>query len=248
MVHFRVADPREHVSLDHRTAPHGGRIHAASQTWTGLLFAHYRADLEPLALLLPPRATLDLYDGDAWLTVSPFRVVLRPLPDLPVPTPTVSFLEVNVRTYVRVDGQPGIFFFSLDATSRTAVWTAQRLYRLPYRLASGSLGRDRSRLTFVADRCDSPARFQATYRPVGAPRRPDVGSLEHFLVERYRLYAEHDGTLLSADIHHRPWLISPSEATIQTEGLLEGLAPVSADPLTHYCSRQDVLTWLPHRC
>src|SRR4051812_3530508 len=160
MVHFRVADPREHVSLDHRTAPHRGRVHAASQTWTGLLFAHYRADPAALALLVPPQATLDLYDGDAWLTVSPFRATLRPLPDLPLPAPTLSFLEVNVRTYVRVNGQPGIIFLSLDATSRTAVWTARR----------------------VADRCDSPARFLASYRPVGAPRHADVGSLEHFLV------------------------------------------------------------------
>jgi len=248
MVHFRVADPREHVSLDHRTAPHRGRVHAASQTWTGLLFAHYRADPAALGLLLPPQATLDLYDGDAWLTVSPFRATLRPLPDLPLPAPTLSFLEVNVRTYVRVNGQPGIIFLSLDATSRTAVWTARRLYRLPYRLASGSFTWDRSHLRFVADRCDSPAPVQASYRPVGAPRHADVGSLEHFLVERYRLYAEHDGTLLSADIHHRPWLISPCKATIQAQGLLQGLAALSGDPLTHYCSRQDVLTWLPHRC
>src|SRR3954447_600033 len=98
MVRSRVADPREHVSLGHRTAPHRGRVHAASQTWTGLLFAHYRADPAALALLLPPQATLDLYDGDAWLTVSPFRATLRPLPDLPLPAPTLSFL--NVRTYV----------------------------------------------------------------------------------------------------------------------------------------------------
>lgn len=40
-----------------------------------------------------------------------------------------TFPEINVRTYVTVDGKPGIFVFSLDADSALAVATARRFYR-----------------------------------------------------------------------------------------------------------------------
>jgi uncharacterized protein YqjF (DUF2071 family) len=244
-VRFRLADSYDRVCLDHRTAPQRGRLQSASQTWSRLLFAHYRADAGALDALLPRGAALDLYEGDAWVTISPFHVVLRPLPQSPVPAPPVSFLEVNVRTYVRVEGQPGIVFFSLDATSRTAVFAARRLYRLPYRLARGVLRREGPSIAFTAERCDSPMRFQATYRPVGAPQYAAPGSLEHFLVERYRLYADHGGGLVSTDIHHRPWPIAPAQAAIDASELLRDLPVLAGDPLTHYCSRQDVTTWLP---
>ena len=50
---------------------------------------------------------------------------------LPVPGVS-SFLELNVRTYVRAaDGKPGVWFFSLDASSRLAVEAARRAYKLP---------------------------------------------------------------------------------------------------------------------
>jgi uncharacterized protein YqjF (DUF2071 family) len=248
IVRFRVADTRERVPLDHRTASQRGRIHAASQTWTSLLFAHYRADPDALASLLPPGVALDLYDGEAWITISPFRVVLRPLPDVPWPMPTVSFLEVNVRTYARVAGEPGIVFFTLDATSRIAVWGARRLYRLPYRSAHGALRREGPYLRFTTERRASATRFSAVYRPVGAPRYADPGSLEQFLVERYRLYARDCGGLVSADIHHRPWLIASAESTVEATELLRDLPVIETNPLTHYCSRQDVLTWLPRHC
>ncbi len=43
-----------------------------------------------------------------------------------------AFPELNVRTYVRVAGKPGVFFFSLDAGNPLAVGAAQTLFNLPY--------------------------------------------------------------------------------------------------------------------
>ena len=37
-----------------------------------------------------------------------------------------------MRTYVTAGGKPGIWFVSLDAASRVAVFAARRAYRLPY--------------------------------------------------------------------------------------------------------------------
>ena len=62
----------------------------------------------------------------------PFRLSglrARGLPPLPFVS---SFLELNTRTYVTAGGKPGIWFFSLDASSELAVEAARLGYKLPY--------------------------------------------------------------------------------------------------------------------
>ena len=91
------------------------------QAWNDLLFAHWPVARDRLRELVPPFVDLDLFDGEAWLTLTPFRLSdLRPrgIPALPWIS---AFDEINVRTYVTRGGKPGIYFFSLDANSTLAV-------------------------------------------------------------------------------------------------------------------------------
>ena len=81
---------------------------------------------------IPKTLEIDTFDGDAWIGIVPFRmsnVGLRALPGLPGAT---AFPELNVRTYVRRDDRPGVWFFSLDAASAMAVRLARTFFRLPY--------------------------------------------------------------------------------------------------------------------
>ena len=103
-----------------------------AQTWENLLFAHWPVGVDQLRPHVPEELPLDTFDDTAWLGVTPFHLSglrIRGLP--PVPRFS-SFLELNVRTYVKRDGKTGIYFFSLDAESPLAVEAARRLYRLPY--------------------------------------------------------------------------------------------------------------------
>src|SRR5438067_4030108 len=102
------------------------------QTWNDLLFAHWSLAPEALRPLVPPELTLDLYDGRAWVAVTPFHmtdVAMRGMPPIPALS---AFPELNVRTYVTYNGKPGVFFLSLDAFNPPAVWGARLAYRLPY--------------------------------------------------------------------------------------------------------------------
>jgi uncharacterized protein YqjF (DUF2071 family) len=146
-----------------------------------------------------------------------------------------SFLELNCRTYVRYDGRPGIWFFSLDASSRLAVEAARRTYSLPYRHAQIDFEND----TFTVKRAAAEGSFDASYQGLGQAKPAAAGSLEHFLVERYCLYAG-DGEL-SADIHHAPWQLQPVEAELEMTGISP--FPLEGQPLCHYSHRQDVVIW-----
>lgn len=45
-----------------------------SMCWRDILAAHWRADAAVLTALLPAGVVLDRFDGDAWLSVVPFRM------------------------------------------------------------------------------------------------------------------------------------------------------------------------------
>src|SRR5215212_15037 len=187
--------------VEHRPWPLENTAWVMGQTWDDLLFIHYRVPVEQLRALVPEGLEVQEHSGSAWLGVTPFVVTgLRARGLLPLPFAS-SFRELNVRTYVTRDQKPGIWFFSLDASSQLAVEAARRLYRLPYFRADIAVRRRADELLYDCSR-DAGKAFSAVYRPDGAAFNAEGGSLEHFLTERYCLYAEHESMLYRAEIHH----------------------------------------------
>jgi uncharacterized protein YqjF (DUF2071 family) len=162
------------------------------QTWRDLLFAHWPLDRATIEPHVPEALSLDEYDGQAWLGISPFVVSSLRLAATP-PLPVVStFPELNVRTYVTHGEKPGIWFFSLDAASRLAVAGARRFFKLPYFRARMEAKPEVGSIDYTSERHDrrgQDACFRAHYGPVSEPFAAAPGSLEHFLTERYCLYS-----------------------------------------------------------
>ena len=220
------------------------------QAWNDLLFAHWPVARDRLRELVPPFVDLDLFDGEAWLTLTPFRLSdLRPrgIPALPWIS---AFDEINVRTYVTRGGKPGIYFFSLDANSTLAVSGATSVFHLPYFLADIRVAADRGRLSYTSRRRSAPAaEFEAHYAPAGAPFEPTPGTIDYFLTERYCLYTQDAASrAYRVEIQHAPWQLQPAEAEIATNTMAAaaGIRLPSMAPLLHFAKRQDVLTWRPH--
>jgi uncharacterized protein len=238
----RQARSVEH--LEHRPWPLPARGWTMGQTWEELLFAHWRVPVEALRAHVPAGLDVETHDGTGWVGVTPFRLTgLRARGLLPLPAAS-SFLELNVRTYVNAGGEkPGIWFFSLDASSRLAVEAARRLYRLPYFHARMSATRRGEWIDYECARISEPGRvFSGRYRPEGSVVRAKHGSLEWFLAERYCLYTtDAGGRLYRAEIHHELWDLQRAETEIE----LASIAPLelAGDPLCHFARRQDVVIW-----
>ena len=244
------APARQNAVLEHTEhrpwpLPEGSWI--MGQTWEDLLFAHWRAPAEQLQALLHDGLELDLYEDEAWIGVVPFRLSgLRARGLLPLPFVS-SFLELNTRTYVTAGGKPGIWFFSLDASSELAVEAARFGYKLPYfRADMHAEWRDGS-LAFESRRRDSrgaPAAFAARYRPIGDLLDADPRSLAHFLTERYCLYTSDEGRLRRIEIHHEAWPLQPAEAAVEENTMApRGVELVDEEPLLHFSARQDAVFW-----
>ncbi len=230
--------------LAHRPWPVPSRGWTMGQTWEDLLFAHWRVPLEAVRAHVPPELEVELHDGSAWLGITAFRLTgLRARGLLPLPGLS-SFLEVNVRTCVRAaDEKSGIWFFSLDASSRLAVEAARRGYKLPYFHARISAAYRAEWIDYECTRLGERGHvFSARYRPDGEISRAEPDSLESFLVERYCLYTtDGRGALHRAEIHHAPWPLQAAEAEIE----LTTISPLALDglPICHFSRRLDVLIW-----
>jgi uncharacterized protein YqjF (DUF2071 family) len=232
--------------LGHRPWPLPEGSWLQGQTWCDLLFAHWRVPAEKLRRVMPPTLPLHLYDdGSAWLGITPFVVKgLRPRGTPPLPWIS-HFAELNVRTYVELDGKPGIYFFSLDAARRAAVIAARRVYRLPYFHARMRADKVGARMDYESKRIDSsgaPAAFRAQYSPAG---EVTDDHLARWLAERYCAYTvDENGRPLRIDIHHPPWPLQPAEGELEAQGMADQIGiELEGDPLLHFSARQDTLIW-----
>ena len=235
----------------HRPWPMPNGPWVMTQTWHDLLFAHWPVDAERLRELVPPRFEIDRFGDQAWLAVVPFHmtnVAPRLVPSLPWIS---AFPELNVRTYVRVDDKPGVFFFSLDAGNPVAAGAARTLLNLPYFTAEMTTVAVDGRVDYASRRQAAPAaEFRASYRPHGNPRPPARGTLEYFLTERYCLYAvDHQSRAYRLDIHHPPWALETADADIHVNTMADsaGIRLPGTAPLLHFSRRQDMVCWAPER-
>lgn len=231
-------------STAHRPWPMPRAPWLLTQSWHDLLFAHWRVDVSEVRRVVPGAFQLDLFDGQAWLGVVPFymtNVGLRATP----PMPWISaFAELHVRTYVRLADRPGVYFFSLDAARWLAVAAARALLNLPYFTADMTLKPRGDGLDYEsARRTREHAQFKATYEPISAPFAPTVGSIEHFLTERYCLYHRNRrGHPYSLEIDHRPWCLQIARATITMNTMATRHLTLNGAPaLLHFARRQDVV-------
>jgi uncharacterized protein len=219
-----------------------------TQTWHDLLFAHWPVPAAELLSRIPAGLELDLFDGQAWLGIVPFRmsnVTPRGIPALPGLS---AFPELNVRTYVTRDGKPGIYFFSLDAANPLAVLAARTLFSLPYHAAEMAVTAGESWIDYRSRRKAHGARaeFAGRYRPITAPGEPQPGTLEHFLTERYCLYTTDTSQRpYRLEIHHRPWPLQVAELNVALNTMADvaGLRLPATQPLLHFSKRLDVVAW-----
>jgi uncharacterized protein len=236
------------TDTDHRPWPLPERSWFMGQSWLDLLFAHWPVPEEALRQVVPAQLPIDTYDGDAWLGITPFCVSgLRLRGTAPAPGLS-SFPELNVRTYVNVDGKPGIYFLSLDADSAAAVRGARLTYRLPYFHSRIQVEHDEEGIGYDLLRVSDdgpPAYFRARYGSEGDELPIRDGSLERWLTERYCLYALNDKQrILRGEIHHPPWPLRRGWAEIETNTMAMPFGiELEGEPLLHFSPRQDVAIW-----
>ena len=206
-------------------------------SWHDLLFAHWRVPAEVLRPTIPPKLEIDTFDGDAWIGVVPFRmtdVAPRGVPSIPWLS---AFPELNVRTYVTIEGKPGVWFYSLDATNPVAVRAARLLFHLPYMDARIDVRKEANEVAYQSTRThrnEPPAALTIEYAPAGEPFFAERGNLEFWLTARYCLYvADRRGRIMRGEIDHEPWKLQPAECSIHENSMIDRFDVVDSTRPVH---------------
>jgi uncharacterized protein len=231
-----------------------GRV-AGYQRWRELLFLHWRISPAEIAALIPESLSVDTCEGSAWAGIVLFRMSgVRPWWS-PSILGVSSFPETNVRTYVHCRGRnPGVWFLSLDAKSSLGVQVGRRRWGLPYHHAAMSVRRRGTHIRYTCQRqwpgrmgvggtieAEIGDRYTAWDRHVNAGRAI-AGSLEHFLIERYVLYAQKADRLLEGHVHHSPYPLKEAHLQYCDQSWLADVGLTARRPPDHVIFSEGVDT------
>jgi hypothetical protein len=227
-----------------------GQSPSGHQTWQHLLFVHWSFALEEVRPLVPPELELDPWEGRLFVGAVPFLMKDIRLARLPRFTAT-DFLETNLRTYVLHRGEPGVFFFSLEASSALAVRAARWGWGLPYFDAEMSCETGADGVTdYRTTRAKTGAALHARFKPGEALGPSAPGTLEHFLLERYYLFTKWRGAIWKGHVHHVPYPAHRAEVLSLTQTLTTAAGLPAHDPrpaTVHYSPGVEVEVFGPHR-
>ena len=181
------------------------------QCWEDLLLLHWPVEGELVRKNIPDDLEVDLFDGQAWLSVVGFQLTglkISPFRWLSWP----GFWEINLRTYVRDRyGNKGIWFYSLDSSDPLAVSGARMLYGLPYNYARTEGWINNNKISFFSRRSfphtKAESQFEATFKSSPKQTLYACSELDRFLLERYRFWSRRklSDTSSSAPVMHIPY-------------------------------------------
>jgi uncharacterized protein YqjF (DUF2071 family) len=189
--------------------------------WHRVLFLNYIIDPDIIRAVVPREFDLDLYEGKA--CVSLVRVIMRNYrraPKAPLWGNIFGAIKeqrfLNLRTYVRHQGEPGAFFLWGWLSRPLALPLPDEPIGLTCALAKFQEG------------CITAKNGSFTYNcePIGVHASaclPD--SINELALERYSGFFAHRGTNYVFRAWHEPWRIQPANVCVKDLGLITARFP-----------------------
>lgn len=219
------------------------------QHWRDLLLTHWPISPKMLRPHIPSHLQIDTFGHYAWVGVVIFEIdgiYPRGFSTLSL---TPKFSEINVRTYVKYDGKPGVYFLSLDVKHWASLFIAKKWYHLPYHPAQVSIQKKGETFHYNSIRkCETkiPIICKGTYTPLPEVYFPETGTLDYWLTERYCFFSiDKEDNIYCTEIHHPPWPLQK----VVTEPCMNSLFSLfhfdltSVGPISHFSKGVNTLIW-----
>jgi len=169
------------------------------QEWNKAIFLHWEVDLSDLEKHVPKALEIDLYNEKAWVSVVAFTMEkIRPkyLPPFP---PISNFHEINIRTYVKLNNKPGVYFISIEGGTDLSCKISKALSELPYRFSK--IERTKNQYKSYNSKFKDELDIQFTI----GKKMTEKTELDKWLTERYALFQDTENSINEFEIHHLEW-------------------------------------------
>jgi uncharacterized protein YqjF (DUF2071 family) len=193
--------------------------------WLRAVFIHYEIDPKILQPHIP--FPLDLYHGKAYISVVAFTMQdLRPRLGGRLGAmlfrPIATHGLLNIRTYVRYQGETGIYFIAEWIPNRLSAWLGPRTFGLPYLLGNLQYHHQHEQGNVSGTVTAGP--IQLAYQAEISCRAPlqecEPGSVDDFLLERYTAFTCIGSKQRFFRIWHAPWRQTSIPGSILHDSLL----------------------------
>ncbi|WP_102693059.1 YqjF family protein [Rummeliibacillus pycnus] len=219
-----------------------------TQEWHDVYFLHWPVSPEEIRQYVPLDLEIDTFEDQAWIsmiffTMKNFRGRLMP------PIPGIhTFLELNVRTYVKHKGKSGVYFFSLDVNHKIVAQLGRFGGFLPFRYANMTSKIDRNVVTFQ-NRWESMGEslevFIASVEVISEPIQRT--QLDYWLTERHYLWTKVMGKLIRQYNGHSPWILQRVHCTVHENSMAPMIISNGKEnkPMAHFSKYKKAFLYLP---
>jgi len=190
--------------------------------WENLIMANYVLEPQVLKPFLPKGVELDLYEGEAYVSLVGFMFNRSRIFNVPIPF-LGTFEEINLRFYVKrktADGyRRGVVFINETVPYKPVAWLANKLYKEHYIAIPTQhnivIGPDEKLVQYNWKMGQTWNHLEV--KASTSQREMDRGSLEEFIFEHYYGYTRIDANRSQEyRIHHPRWKVNDVlEANIQ---------------------------------
>lgn len=223
---------------DHRELPLPETPWKFYQEWNEAIFLHWPVSITSLKKHVPAALEIDLFDESAWVSLVAFTMENSRLRNFFAFPPISNFHEINIRTYVKLNGKPGVYFLSIEGGKRISCKVARQFSELPYRYSD----MQRNEGKYLSSNAEFTDRLTLQFTPGSKIQEKDA--LTEWLTERYALFQDAGPYINAFDIHHVEWPLQE----IEIDKLLVNY-PRYADMINnfpdtaHYSPGVQVLAW-----
>lgn len=206
--------------------------------WVRAVFIHYEVEPELLQKIVP--FELDLRNGCAYVSLVAFtmrrmRLALAPRLSGWLLRPISDHEFLNVRTYVKLPSEAGIYFLAEWLSNRLSVPFGPPVFGLPYRFGRLNYRHDDDQICgeVMAVGSSETLSYAAEIDPHAAFCPCAAGSLDEFLMERYTAFTMwplQRGRARFFRVWHKPWPQVPlPRISIRESTLLNTMGECFAD-------------------
>lgn len=189
--------------------------------WRDLILLNFRVEPALLRPYLPAGTELDLWRGDAYVSLVGFRFLETKILGMSVPFHR-NFEEVNLRFYVQHGERRGVTFIQELVPRRAVAFVARALYGENYRALPMRHSVDRHGAAYRWRWRNEWSGISMRWRE---PRDLSAGSHEEFIAEHYWGFTRVSETQTTEyRVEHPAWQIRDAESA-SVEGNLSGLYP-----------------------
>ncbi|MGM8213653.1 DUF2071 domain-containing protein [Virgibacillus sp. W0430] len=216
----------------------GDKWWVGQQNWEDVLFIHIPISSRQLRPFVPYPFEVEAFNGCTWVTIVSFKATSSRARYISRLLSYPTFMQINVRTYVRFADVPGVYFFSVHVSHQCVAFLGKRA-SLPYQFTqinANSLLRGKKRYELKMNETKDKSTFM-NYTPMPDQVDASPDSLAYFLTERYYIWIRNGNKIMKAPVSHSPWNLQAVNVELDSN-LLEKLLPCSLSKKNiqfHYC-------------